>query len=332
MSVIGSHWKQTLTTVSNMNIDETNYLWVEKYRPQCIEDCILPDSIKSSFQEIVDSGQLQNLLLSGGPGCGKTTVAKALCNELNTDWIIINCSEDGNIDTLRTRIRQFASTISISGNNKAVILDEFDYANPQSMQPALRGFMEEFSKNCRFILTCNFKNRVIEPLHSRCTCIDFKFDNKDKMKLSAKFMDRAKFILDSEKVKYDEKVLAKLIVKFSPDFRRLINELQRYSRSGAIDVGILSEAGDVAVEELMKAMKSKNFQDVRKWVAMNLDNDSSHIFRKIYDALHESLEASSIPPAILIIADYQYKAAFVADHEINLTACIVQLMMECSFK
>lgn len=315
-----------------MNIDETNYLWVEKYRPQRIEDCILPDNIKSSFQEIVDSGQLQNLLLSGGPGCGKTTVAKALCNELNTDWIIINCSEDGNIDTLRTRIRQFASTISISGNNKAVILDEFDYANPQSMQPALRGFMEEFSKNCRFILTCNFKNRVIEPLHSRCTCIDFKFDNKDKMKLSAKFMDRAKFILDSEKVKYDEKVLAKLIVKFSPDFRRLINELQRYSRSGAIDVGILSEAGDIAVDELMKAMKSKNFQDVRKWVAMNLDNDSSHIFRKVYDALHENLEASSIPPAILVIADYQYKAAFVADHEINLTACIVQLMMECSFK
>ena len=315
-----------------MNTDQTNYLWVEKYRPQTIEDCILPDNTKSTFQEIVDSGQLQNLLLSGGPGCGKTTVAKALCNELNTDWIIINCSEDGNIDTLRTRIRQFASTISISGNNKAVILDEFDYANPQSMQPALRGFMEEFSKNCRFILTCNFKNRVIEPLHSRCTCIDFKFDNKDKMKLSAKFMDRAKFILDSEKVKYDEKVLAKLIVKFSPDFRRLINELQRYSRSGAIDVGILSEAGDVAVEELMKAMKSKNFQDVRKWVAMNLDNDSTHVFRKIYDALHESLEPSSIPPAILIIADYQYKAAFVADHEINLTACVVQLMMECSFK
>lgn len=315
-----------------MNTDQTNFLWVEKYRPQSIEDCILPDNTKNTFQEIVDSGQLQNLLLSGGPGCGKTTVAKALCKELNTDWIIINCSEDGNIDTLRTRIRQFASTISISGNNKAVILDEFDYANPQSMQPALRGFMEEFSKNCRFILTCNFKNRVIEPLHSRCTCIDFKFDSKDKMKLSAKFMDRAKFILDSEKVKYDEKVLAKLIVKFSPDFRRLINELQRYSRSGAIDVGILSEAGDVAVEELMKAMKSKNFQDVRKWVAMNLDNDSSHIFRKIYDALHESLEPSSIPAAILIIADYQYKAAFVADHEINLTACVVQLMMECSFK
>jgi DNA polymerase III delta prime subunit len=199
-----------------MNNDK-NYLWVEKYRPQCIADCILPDHLKNTFQEIVGSGELQNLLLSGGPGCGKTTVAKALCNELNTDWIIINCSEDGNIDTLRTRIRQFASTISISGNNKAVILDEFDYANPQSMQPALRGFIEEFSKNCRFILTCNFKNRVIEPLHSRCTCIDFKFDNKDKMKLSAKFMDRAKMILDTEGVKYDEKVLAKLIIKHSPD-------------------------------------------------------------------------------------------------------------------
>lgn len=312
--------------------DNKNYLWVEKYRPQCIADCILPDHLKNTFQEIVGSGELQNLLLSGGPGCGKTTVAKALCNELNTDWIIINCSEDGNIDTLRTRIRQFASTISISGNNKAVILDEFDYANPQSMQPALRGFIEEFSKNCRFILTCNFKNRVIEPLHSRCTCIDFKFDNKDKMKLSAKFMDRAKMILDTEGVKYDEKVLAKLIIKHSPDFRRLINELQRYSVSGGVDVGILAEAGDIGTEELVKAMKAKNFQDVRKWVAMNLDNDSSHIFRKMYDALNEALEPSSIPPAILIIADYQYKAAFVADHEINLTACIVQLMMECSFK
>lgn len=312
--------------------DQKNYLWVEKYRPQSIADCILPDHLKNTFQEIVGSGELQNLLLSGGPGCGKTTVAKALCNELNTDWIIINCSEDGNIDTLRTRIRQFASTISISGNNKAVILDEFDYANPQSMQPALRGFIEEFSKNCRFILTCNFKNRVIEPLHSRCTCIDFKFDNKDKMKLSAKFMDRAKMILDTEGVKYDEKVLAKLIIKHSPDFRRLINELQRYSVSGGIDVGILAEAGDIGTDELVKAMKAKNFQDVRKWVAMNLDNDSSHIFRKMYDALNEALEPSSVPPAILIIADYQYKAAFVADHEINLTACIVQLMMECSFK
>ena len=312
--------------------DQKNYLWVEKYRPQCIADCILPENLKNTFQEIVGSGELQNLLLSGGPGCGKTTVAKALCNEINTDWIIINCSEDGNIDTLRTRIRQFASTISISGNNKAVILDEFDYANPQSMQPALRGFIEEFSKNCRFVLTCNFKNRVIEPLHSRCTCIDFKFDNKDKMKLSAKFMDRAKMILETEGVKYDEKVLAKLIIKHSPDFRRLINELQRYSVSGGIDVGILAEAGDIGTDELVKAMKAKNFLDVRKWVAMNLDNDSSHIFRKMYDALNEALEPSSVPPAILIIADYQYKAAFVADHEINLTACIVQLMMECSFK
>ena len=315
-----------------MITDNSNYLWVEKYRPQTISDCVLPENIKLNFQEVVDAGELQNLLLSGGPGCGKTTVAKALCKELDTDWILINCSEDGNIDTLRTKIRQFASTISISGNKKAVILDEFDYANPQSMQPALRGFMEEFSKNCRFILTCNFKNRVIEPLHSRCTCIDFKFDSKNKMKLSAKFLDRAKFILDSEKVKYDDKVLVKLIIKFAPDFRRLINELQRYSRSGCIDVGILSEAGDLNTEELIKSMKTKNFQDVRKWVAMNLDNDSTHIFRKIYDSLSEALEPSSVPTAILVIADYQYKAAFVSDHEINLTACIVQLMMECTFK
>ena len=314
-----------------MQINDT-FLWVEKYRPQKIDDCVLPDSLKKTFKEMVGSGELQNLLLSGGPGCGKTTVAKALCNELDMEWIIINCSEDGNIDTLRTKIRNFASTVSLSGNKKAVILDEFDYSNPQSTQPALRGFIEEFADNCRFVLTCNFKNRVIEPLHSRCTCIDFKFTPKDKMKLGSFVLERIKQILDNEKVKYDEKVLVKLIVRHSPDLRRLINELQRYSVSGGIDVGILKEVGDINIEELTEAMKTKNFAAVRKWVVSNLDNDQSQIFRKIYDGLNEHLTPESIPSMVLIISEYQYKSAFVADQEINMTACIVQLMMECNFK
>jgi DNA polymerase III delta prime subunit len=281
---------------------------------------------------MIGSGELQNLLLSGGPGCGKTTVAKALCNELDTEWIIINASEEGNIDTVRTKIRNFASTVSLSGNRKAVILDEFDYSNPQSTQPALRGFIEEFSNNCRFILTCNFKNRIIEPLHSRCTCIDFKYTPKDKMKLGPFILERVKFILDNEKTKYDEKVLVKLIMRHSPDLRRLLNEMQRYSVGGIIDVGILKEIGDINIDELSDAMKNKNFAAVKKWVVANLDNDQSQIFRKIYDGLQEKVVADSIPSLVLIISEYQYKAAFVADHEINMTACIVQLMMECNFK
>jgi DNA polymerase III delta prime subunit len=260
------------------------------------------------------------------------SVAKALCNELDTEWIIINASEDGNIDTVRTKIRNFASTVSLSGNRKAVILDEFDYSNPQSTQPALRGFIEEFSNNCRFILTCNFKNRIIEPLHSRCTCIDFKYTPKDKMKLGPFILERVKFILDKEKTKYDEKVLVKLIMRHSPDLRRLLNEMQRYSVGGIIDVGILKEIGDINIDELSDAMKTKNFAAVKKWVVANLDNDQSQIFRKIYDGLQEKVVADSIPSLVLIISEYQYKAAFVADQEINMTACIVQLMMECNFK
>ena len=312
--------------------NSTDFLWVEKYRPKTISNCILPTTLKSTFQEMVNSRQCQNLLLSGGPGCGKTTVAKALCNELKSDFIVINCSEDGNIDTLRTKIRNFASTISFGGETKVVILDEFDYSNPQSFQPALRGFIEEFAANCRFILTCNYKSRIIDPIHSRCTCIDFKFTGDDKMLMCAGFMERTKIILKQEEVEYDEKVLAKLIMKYSPDFRRLLNELQRYSVNGKIDTGILSESGDIVIKELLKAMKGKDFNAVRKWVVSNINNDPVHIFRKIYDGLYESFDPSSIPQAILVLADYQYKSAFVADQEINLTACLVQLMIECQVK
>lgn len=312
--------------------DPTDFLWVEKYRPKKISDCILPVSLKKTFQEMVDSGQCQNLLLSGGPGCGKTTVAKAMCNELGADYIVINCSEDGNIDTLRTRIRNFASTVSFGGGIKIVILDEFDYSNPQSMQPALRGFIEEFANNCRFVLTCNYKSRIIEPLHSRCTCIDFKFTGDDKMAMCAQFMDRLKMILTQEEIPFDEKVLAKLIMKYAPDFRRLLNELQRYSINGKIDTGILSEAGDIVIKDLLAAMKGKDFAQVRRWIVTNINNDPVHIFRKIYDGLYENFKPSCIPSAILILADYQYKSAFVADQEINLTACLVQLMMDCEIE
>ena len=309
-----------------------DFLWVEKYRPNTIAECILPKEIKDTFQAIVDSGELQNLLLSGGAGCGKTTIAKALCNEMESDWIIINCSEDGNIDTLRTKIRNFASSVSIGGGNKVVILDEFDYANAQSMQPALRGFIEEFANNCRFILTCNFKNRIIEPLHSRCTNIEFRIPSAEKPKMAAGFLERIEYILTEEGVEYEQRVLAELVMRHFPDFRRVINELQRYSVAGTIDIGVLSKVGSIKINELMSAMKDKKFTDVRKWVVENLDNDQTRIFRKIYDGLYETMEAQSIPRAILVLADYQYKSAFVADQEINITACLTELMMECEFK
>ena len=308
------------------------YLWVEKYRPKTIDDCILPESIKTTFKQMVDSGESQNILLSGGAGCGKTTIAKALCNELDTDYIMINCSEDGNIDTLRTKIRNFASTVSISGGKKVVILDEFDYSNAQSTQPALRGFIEEFSENCRFILTCNFKNRIIEPLHSRCTLINFTVPKKEKPNLASQFMDRVKYILDTEGVSYEEKVLVEVIMKHFPDFRRIINELQRYSVSGGIDVGILTQIGEIHIKDLVSYMKNKDFTNARKWAVENLDNSPSELFRKIYDGLYEHISSSSIPQAVLILAEYQYKSAFVADQEINLVACIVELMMGCEFK
>jgi len=312
--------------------ENKSYLWTEKYRPKSIEECILPERIKKTFQDMIDSGESQNLLLSGSAGCGKTTVAKALCNELDTDWMMINCSEDGNIDTLRTRIRSFASTVSLTGSKKVVILDEFDYANAQSMQPALRGFIEEFADNCRFILTCNFKNRIIEPIHSRCTCIHFQFNKKDMSAMSAQFMKRVTDILEGEGVPFEPKVIAKLIVRYAPDFRRVINELQRYSIAGTIDVGILADIENCKINDLVTSMKEKDFQSMRKWVVDNLDNDQVQLFKKLYDNLSDSVEPQSIPSAILIIAEYQYKAAFVADQEINMTACCTELMMECTFK
>jgi DNA polymerase III delta prime subunit len=307
-------------------------LFVEKYRPKTIDECILPESLKKTFKDIVESGECPNLLLSGKAGTGKTSVARALCNELGADWIIINCSEDGNIDTLRTKIRQFASTISLSESKKVVILDEFDYSNAQSIQPALRGAIEEFAKNCRFILTCNYKNRIIEPIHSRCTCIDFNIPTKEKPELAKQFLKRCEMVLKNEKIDFDSKVLSQLIIKHFPDFRRTLNELQRYSAAGVIDVGILSEAGQLKIKDLMGYMKEKDFSSARSWVVSNMDNDPQHIFRKLYDGLYEYLKQGSIPTAILTIAEYQYKSAFVADQEINLVACVVELMMGCEFK
>jgi DNA polymerase III delta prime subunit len=308
------------------------YLWSEKYRPKRIADCVLTPELFNTFEEAIKQGQIQNMLLSGGPGVGKTTVAKALCEELRCDYILINCSEDGNIDTLRTRIREFASAVSFSGGAKVVILDEFDYSNPQSMQPALRGFMEEFSKNCRFILTCNYKNRIIQPLHSRCTVIDFKIPSLDKPKLAKQMLKRVCAILDAEDIEYDQKVVAELVMRRFPDFRRLINDLQKYSLGGKIDVGILGTSASDKINDLIAFMKKKEFGSIRKWVASNIDNDHVGLFRSVYDGLHDILEPQSIPQAILTIAEYQYKAAFVADQEINTMACLSELMVSCEFK
>jgi len=310
----------------------TDFLWVEEYRPKTIEDCILPDSLKTLFTSFIKKGDISNLLFSGTPGIGKTTVAKALCDEMNCDWIMINGSEEGGIDVLRNKIKNFASTVSLSGGKKVVILDEADYLNPQSTQPALRGFVEEFHKNCRFILTCNFKNRIIEPLHSRFSNIEFKVNPKDKPKLASKLFERAVFILKENNITYEDKVLVELITKHFPDFRKLINELQRYSVSGSIDAGILVNVSDENLKTLISHLKNKEFSDMRKWVVNNLDNDPVKIFRKIYDTLYSNLEPSTIPHAVLIIADYQYKSAFVADQEINLVACLTELMSQVKFK
>ena len=310
----------------------TDFLWVEQYRPKTIDDCILPDSLKSLFSAFIKKGEISNMLFSGTAGIGKTTVAKALCNQMNCDWIMINGSEEGGIDVLRNKIKNFASTVSLSGGKKVVILDEADYLNPQSTQPALRGFVEEFHKNCRFILTCNFKNRIIEPLHSRFSNIEFKVNPKDKPKLASRLFERAIYILKEQNVSYEDKVLVELITKHFPDFRKLINELQRYSVSGSIDAGILVNVSDENLKTLVTHLKNKEFSDMRKWVVNNLDNDPVKIFRKIYDTLYTNLEPSTIPHAVLIIADYQYKSAFVADQEINLVACLTELMSQVKFK
>ena len=310
----------------------TDFLWVEEYRPKTIDDCILPSSLKTLFKSFIDKGELSNLLFSGTPGIGKTTVAKALCDQLNCDWIMINGSEEGGIDVLRDKIKNFASTVSLSGGKKVVILDEADYLNPQSTQPALRGFIEEFHKNCRFILTCNFKNRIIEPLHSRFSNIEFKINSKDKPKLASKLFERAISILKENNVDYNDKVLAQLVKKHFPDFRKVINELQRYSVSGSIDAGILTNITNENLKSLMKLLKEKDFTETRKWVTQNLDNDPVRIFRSIYDNLYDNLQPETIPHAVLILADYQYKSAFVADQEINFTACLTEIMSQVKFK
>ena len=309
-----------------------DFLWVEEYRPKTIDDCILPQSLKTLFTSFVQKGELSNILLSGPPGIGKTTVAKALCDQLNCDWIMINGSQEGGIDVLRNKIQNFASTVSLSGGKKVVILDEADYLNPQSTQPALRGFIEEFHKNCRFILTCNFKNRLIDPLHSRFSTIEFRINPKDKPKLASKLFERAVYILKEQNVDYEEPVLAELIKKHFPDFRKLINELQRYSVSGKIDAGILVNISDENLKTLLSHLKGKDFTEMRKWVVQNLDNDPVKIFRRIYDSMYEHLQPATIPHAVLIIADYQYKSAFVADQEVNLVACLTELMSQVKFK
>ena len=310
----------------------TEYLWVEKYRPQTIEDTILPVALKDTFRQILKSKELPNLLFTGTAGVGKTTVAKAICNELDLDYLLINGSEEGNIDTLRHKIKQFASTVSLQGGYKVVILDEADYLNPQSTQPALRGFIEEFSNNCRFIMTCNFKNRIIEPLHSRCSVVEFNVKKNDLAELCSSFMARVTTILNTEQCGYDEPVIAELIMKHMPDWRRVLNELQRYSLSGNIDSGVLVNIQEVSLNNLMAAMKDKNFKQMRQWVTDNIDVEPAALFRKIYDNMYEHVDPQSIPQLVLILADYQYKNSFVADHELNMVACCTEIMAGVKFK
>ena len=309
-----------------------DYLWVEKYRPKTIDDCILPQQIKETFQTFVDQQNVPNLLLTGGPGVGKTSVAKAMLEQLDSDYIVVNGSMSGNIDTLRNDIKTFASSVSFSGGRKYVILDEADYLNAQSTQPALRNFMEEFSKNCGFILTCNFVNRIIEPLHSRCSVIHFKIPNKEKPKMAQTFFKRVMKILEDNNIQADQKVVAELLQMHFPDWRRVLNELQRYSVSGSIDSGILVSLSDDNFKALVQYIKDKNFTEMRKWVGLNSDNDSTSIFRLIYDNSSTYLKPNSIPQLVLILADYQHKAAFVADQEINLVACLTEMMAELEWK
>jgi len=313
----------------------SDFLWVEKYRPKKISECILTEDLKNTFTQFLKQKEIPNLLLSGTAGTGKTTVARALCEELGSDYIIINGSDEGRqIDTLRNKIKNFASTVSLTeeANHKVVIIDEADYMNADSVQPALRNFIETFYNNCRFIFTCNYVNKIIPALHSRCTVIDFKIVNGQVQKTASAFMKRMEDILKLENIEYDKKVLAELIMKYRPDFRRTINELQRYSVRGKIDSGIMFSLSEANTKELVKSLKDKRFNDMRKWVVNNLDKEPSSLFKTIYDVLYTALDSKSVPQAILILAGYQYKSAFVADQEINMVACLTEIMASCKFK
>jgi DNA polymerase III delta prime subunit len=307
------------------------FLWVEKYRPNKISDTILPKNLKETFQKIVDGEEIPNMLFTGTAGLGKTTIARAICDELSLDYIVINGSEEGNIDTLRGKIKQFASSVSLSGGYKVVILDEADYLNAQSTQPALRGFIEEFSQNCRFILTCNFKNKVIEPLHSRCGVYEFNTSKKDMVDLCGQFMKRLQTILDSEGVKYNNEVVAGLISKYAPDWRRVLNEAQRHSISGSLDTTVIQNDLNDNYNILFKSLKNKDFKKMRQWVVNNVDVEPAAIFRGVYDCMEANVQPQSIPQLVLILADYQYKNAFVADHELNLVACLTECMANVEF-
>ena len=307
-------------------------LWVEGHRPRTINDCILSNKIKNTLSDVVKEEKIPNLMFTGPSGVGKTTAARAICEQTNSDYIIINGSDEGRmIDTLRTKLTQFCSTISLGGGRKVVIIDEADYMNLDSVQPAMRNFIEKFAENCSFIFTCNYKNRIIDPIHSRCAVVDFTLDKKEKPEIAMQFLNRCDQILTEHSIVYDKDVVAALINKHFPDFRRVINELQRYSTSGEINSGILANIGELNLNQLISALREKNFQNMRQWVVTNVDNDPATVYRKIYDKLYEVLEKSSIPQAVLIIADYQYKSAFVADQEVNLVACLVELMAECEF-
>jgi DNA polymerase III delta prime subunit len=307
----------------------TDVIWTEKYRPKTIEDCILPDRIKKPFQEYVNKEEIPNMILAGTAGTGKTTVARAMCEQIGADYIMINGSDESGIDTLRVKIKGFASSVSLMGGRKVIIIDEADYLNPNSTQPAFRGVIEEFSGNCSFIFTCNFKNRIIEPLHSRCAVIDFKLKNGEKAKMATAFMKRIETVLKNEGIEYEPAVLAEIITKFFPDYRRVLNELQRYSTFGKIDTGILAANDNVRIKEITKLIGEKNFTEIRKWVANNSDNDVNLVYREIYDNLYETLKKETIPQAVILLAKYQYQAAFCADQEINLLAFLTELMIEC---